>query len=189
MTPTFFPTATAFRRWLQAHHASETELLVGFHKTDSGKPSMTWPESVDEALCFGWIDSVRRSLDADSYTIRFTPRKARSIWSAVNIAKVHALIAAGRMRPAGMRAWEARSDARSEVYAFERKAATLSEEELAKFKRRAKAWAFFEAQPAGYRRIAMHWVSSAKRAETRTKRFAQLVADSAAGLRIASQRR
>lgn len=189
MTPTFFPTAAAFRRWLQSHHATETELVVGFHKMGSGKPSMTWPESVDEALCFGWIDSVRRSLDADSYTIRFTPRKPRSIWSAVNIAKVEALIAAGRMRPAGMRAWAARTEARSEVYAFERKASALSDEELTRFRARRKAWEFFESQPAGYRRTAMHWVASAKRADTRTKRFAQLVADSAAGLRIASQRR
>lgn len=189
MTPTFFPTAAAFRRWLQSHHATASELLVGFHKKGSGKPSMTWPESVDEALCFGWIDSVRRSLGADSYSIRFTPRQPRSIWSAVNIAKVEALIAAGRMRPAGMRAWAARSEARSEVYAFERKATTLTDEELARFRARRKAWAFFESQPAGYRRIAMHWVASAKRADTRTTRFAQLVADSAAGLRIASQRR
>lgn len=188
-TPTFFATAAAFGRWLKAHHAKERELLVGYWKIDSGRPSMTWPESVDEALCYGWIDGVRRSLGADAYTIRFTPRKPTSIWSAVNIRKVQALLAAGRMQPAGLAAWARRSESRSEVYAFERKAVELSTAELAAFRRKAKAWRFWEAQPAGYRRTAAHWVASAKKAETRARRFATLVADSAAGLRIAQLRR
>lgn len=187
--PLFFATPAEFRTWLRSHHAKESELLVGFHKKDSGKPSMTWPESVDEALCYGWIDGVRRSLGADSYAIRFTPRKRRSIWSDVNIAKVQALIASGRMRASGLAAWEARTDGRSGVYAFERKAAELSAEEIAAFRKRTKAWKFWEAQPPGYRRTASHWVASAKRAETRAKRFATLLVDSASGLRIASQRR
>lgn len=189
MTPTFFATPAAFGRWLKAHHATASELLVGYWKVDSGKPSMTWPESVDEALCYGWIDGVRRSLGADAYTIRFTPRKPRSIWSAVNIRKVQALIAAGRMQPAGLTAWARRSEAKSEVYAFERKAVALSRGELAAFRKQAAAWRFWEAQPAGYRRTAAHWVASAKKPETRARRFATLLADSAAGLRIGPLRR
>lgn len=189
MNPTFFATAAAFGRWLATHHVRATELWVGYHKVGTGTPSMTWPESVDEALRYGWIDGLRKSHTPESYVIRFTPRKRTSIWSAVNIRKVEALLAAGRMTPAGMRAWEARTPERSEVYAFERKAATLSADELSAFRKRSKAWKFWEAQPAGYRRVAAHWVSSAKRPETRAKRFATLLADSAAGLRIASQRR
>lgn len=189
MTPTFFATPAAFRVWLRKHHAKETELLVGFHKKVSGQASMTWPESVDEALCFGWIDGVRRAFDADSYTIRFTPRKPRSIWSDVNTKKALALIEAARMQPAGLKAFAARDEQRAGIYAFERKAAALSDTELASFRKKPKAWAFWESQPSGYRRTAAHWVASAKRAETRTRRFATLLEDSAAGLRIARIRR
>lgn len=187
--PTFFATPAAFRRWLRANHASETELWVGYYKKESGMPSLSWSESVDEALCFGWIDGVRKSISAEAYTIRFTPRKPRSNWSAVNIAKMTTLIAAGRVHPTGMRAFEARDERRSEIYSFERKAVGLSPEETIAFRKKSKAWTFWEAQPPGYRRTAAHWVSSAKRPETRAKRFATLVADSAAGLRIGLLRR
>ena len=139
--PRFFATPAAFRAWLHANHARETELTVGFHKKDSGKPSITWPESVDEALCYGWIDSVRRALDADSYTIRFTPRKPTSIWSNVNIAKVNALLQAGRMMPAGLAAWERRSPDKSGVYSFERQeAAAFDAASQRLFRRNGPAW-------------------------------------------------
>jgi len=189
MTPEFFPSPAAFGRWLRAHHATATELWVAYHKVATGKPSMTWSDSVDEALCHGWIDGLRKSLGDDAYMIRFTPRKATSIWSDVNTKKMHALIAAGRMRPAGLRAFEARKDARAGVYAFEQKAQELSRTELAAFRKEAGAWKFWQAQPLGYRRTAAHWVSSAKRSETRARRLATLISDSAAGLRIAQLRR
>lgn len=189
MNPVFFKSPAEFRRWLRAHHAKERELWVGYHRKATGKPSLTWSESVDEALCYGWIDGLRRKLSDEAYGIRFTPRKPRSTWSDVNIAKVAALTAEGRMTAAGVRAFERRDEARSGVHSFERKAAALSPAELTAFRKRATAWKFWEAQPPGYRRTAMHWVSSAKRAETRAKRFATLLADSAAGRRIASQRR
>jgi len=187
--PTFFPTPAAFGAWLRTHHAKASELIVGYHKKESGKPSMTWPESVDEALCYGWIDGIRRAHDADSYTIRFTPRKPTSIWSDVNTAKAKALIAEGRMQPSGLRAFEARDEKRAGIYAFENKSVELSAAELAAFRKSRVAWKFWESQAAGYRRTASHWVASAKRAETRARRFATLVEDSAAGLRIAQLRR
>ena len=187
---TYFESPAAFRRWLEAHHASADELIVGFHKTHTGRPTLTWPESVDEALCFGWIDGIRRRVDDDRYTIRFTPRRRHSIWSLVNIRRVAALIAEGRMQPSGLRAFEARRDDRSGVYAFERATpAAFSAADERRFKTHRKAWAFFQSQPPGYRKVAMHWVTSAKRPETREKRLATLIADSEAGLRIAQLRR
>lgn len=189
MNPIFFESPDAFRQWLRANHAKATEVWVGYHKKATGRPSLTWSQAVDEALCYGWIDGIVKSLSSETHMQRFTPRRRTSIWSDINIAKVAALTAAGRMRAAGLKAFAARDEKRSGIYAFERKAAALSDEELAAFRKKAKAWKFWEAQPAGYRRTAMHWVASAKRAETRTKRFATLLADSAAGLRIASQRR
>lgn len=183
--PRFFATPAAFRAWLHANHARETELTVGFHRKGSGKPSITWPESVDEALCYGWIDGVRRSLDADSYTIRFTPRKPTSIWSNVNIAKVNALLQAGRMMPAGLAAWERRSAEKSGIYSFERQeAAAFDAASQRLFRRNALAWRYFQAQPPGYRRLATHWVVSAKRAETRERRLAILIDHSARGERL-----
>lgn len=187
--PEFFPTPAAFRRCLRTHHRTLTELWVGYHKVATGKPSMTWPESVDQALCYGWIDGLRRSVDGDSYMIRFTPRKPTSIWSDVNTKKVHALIAAGQMRPSGLRAFEARDAKRAGVYSFESKALALSRTELAAFRKKAPAWKFWASQPTGYRRTAAHWVVSAKRPETRAKRLATLMSDSAAGQRIALLRR
>jgi uncharacterized protein YdeI (YjbR/CyaY-like superfamily) len=183
---TFFPSAADFRRWLEAHHDKVQELVVGYYKKDSGKPSITYPESVDEALCFGWIDGVRKKVEDDSYMVRFTPRKPKSIWSRVNIGKVEELIRQGRMTPAGMKEFEARDEARSGVYSFERETAELDPALEKTFRANKKAWEFFQQQPPGYRRTAAWWVISAKRQETKEKRLAQLIEDSAAGRRIAT---
>jgi uncharacterized protein YdeI (YjbR/CyaY-like superfamily) len=178
--PVFFASPDDFRAWLEQNHESEAELLVGFHKKATGKPSMTWSESVDQALCFGWIDGVRRSLGEESYTIRFTPRKPRSTWSKINVAKVEELERKGQMRPAGRRAFEARSEDNTGIYSFERdRPAELPPERLT-----PAAQEFFEAQPPGYQRTAAHWVMSAKRQETRDRRLAQLIQDSEAGRRL-----
>jgi len=182
-SPTFFAAPEEFRTWLDEHHATETELLVGFYKKGSKKPSITWPESVDEALCYGWIDGVRRSLGGEAYTIRFTPRKKRSVWSNVNIRRAGELIAEGRMRPAGLAAFEARTGERSGVYSFEQKdqeKVVLSEAQAREFQAVPGAWEFFQAQAPWYRRTATWWVISAKKEETRAKRLATLIADSAA---------
>lgn len=182
MSAKFFSTPAAFRAWLQAHHQTEKELLVGFHKKGSGKPSLTWPESVDEALCFGWIDGVRRSLGPEAYTIRFTPRRPGSIWSAINVKKVAQQKKLGKMSPAGLRAFAARKPERTGVYSFERaQPATLTPAQETALRANRKAAAFFDAQAPWYRRAALHWVVSAKREETRDKRLEQLIAHSAAG--------
>jgi uncharacterized protein YdeI (YjbR/CyaY-like superfamily) len=185
MKPTFFATPQEFRSWLEAHHATHRELLVGFYKRGLGKPSITWPESVDEALCFGWIDGVRKSLSEDAYTIRFTPRRATSIWSAINVARVAALESLGRMTPAGRRAFAARTPERTGVYSFERnEAARFLPEQAKKLRANRAAAEFFDAQPPWYRRTATHWVISAKREATRARRLDQLIADSAEGRTI-----
>ena len=190
MKPRFFATPADFRAWLEANHETETELLVGFHKKGSGKPSITWPESVDEALCFGWIDGVRRSLGERDYTIRFTPRRKRSIWSVVNVARVEELTKLGRMRPAGVSAYAARTPERTGVYSFERyEGAKLTKAQEKTLRANRKAAAFFDAQPPGYRKIAIHWVISAKQEATRDRRLRLLIADSAAGRRIGPLRR
>lgn len=182
MEPIFFETPADFRAWLEEHHADRSELLVGFHKKGTGRPSLTWPESVDQALCFGWIDGVRRSLDEHSYTIRFTPRKARSTWSAINIRRAGELIEAGLMTPAGLAALERRSDDRSRIYAYEQRAqAKLDPAAEKEFRANRKAWAFFSEQAPWYRRNATYWVISAKKEETRRKRLRTLIEDSAAG--------
>ncbi len=182
MKPRFFATPESFRTWLKVNHAAKRELLVGFHKVGSGKPSITWPQSVDEALCFGWIDGVRRSLGGEAYTIRFTPRKATSIWSVINVARVAELEKLGKMSAAGRRAFAARTPQRTGVYSSERtEAAKLSPAEATQLRKNAKAHAFFEAQPPWYRRAALHWIVSAKRPETRARRLTQLIQDSAAG--------
>ena len=187
MEPTFFATPEDFRAWLQEHHESESELLVGFHKKGSGRPSITWPQSVDQALCFGWIDGVRRRIDDERYSIRFTPRTPRSTWSVVNVKRVGELIELGLMHPAGVAAFERRSDDRTAIYAYEqRKAAKLDREQERRFKADVKAWDWFQAQPAGYRRTATYWVISAKKPETRERRLEQLIEDSAAGRTIRS---
>jgi len=180
MEPTFFATPAELRAWLEEHHESASELLVGFYKKGSGRPSITWPESVDQALCFGWIDGVRRSLGEDAYTIRFTPRKARSNWSAVNVARMNELIAEGLVAPAGLAAFERRSDDRTAIYSYEqRKTATLPPEYEQQLRSNEGAAEFFDSQPPWYRRTATHWVISAKREATRERRLAQLIEDSA----------
>ena len=186
MKPQFFAAAEEFRAWLQEHHETATELVVGFHKKSTGKPSMTWTESVREALCFGWIDGIRRSLGDESYTIRFTPRKPRSNWSAVNVRHVEELIREGRMAPAGLAAYEARTPERTAVYSFEnRHLSRFEPAQEQEFRAEPKAWEFFQAQPPSYRRTAIFWVVSAKREETRVRRLATLIADSKAGRRLA----
>ena len=182
MKPIYFPSPAEFRAWLEKHHDSATELLVGFHKRGTGKPSMTWPESVDEALCFGWIDGVRRRVDEERYTIRFTPRTAKSNWSKVNLARVEELKKLGRMTPAGLRAYEQRSAKRD--YAYESRPKEFSPEFEKRLKANKKAWAFFEAQPPYYRKLMIFWVMSAKRDETRLSRLEKLLAASAAGKRV-----
>ncbi|MEO8000582.1 MAG: YdeI/OmpD-associated family protein [Arenimonas sp.] len=184
MKPTFFKTPKDFSAWLSKHHQTEKELLVGFYKKDSGNPSITWPESVDEALCFGWIDGVRKSLDESSYTIRFTPRKTTSIWSTVNIRKVEVLLAEGRMQAAGTKAFEARKDHKSSVYAFEQDQVDLPENYIKVFKKQKDAWAFFERQPPSYRKTVIWWVINAKQEVTRESRLAKLIEACAQGLRL-----
>ena len=183
--PKFFATPAAFRAWLERNHGRAKVLWVGFQKRDTGVPSITWPESVDEALCFGWIDGVRYRVDADRYMIRFTPRRSDSVWSSLNIRRMKVLFRAGRVTPAGEAAWEARDAKRSGVYSFEqRKDPVFDPALLKRFKANAAAWAFFESQPPGYRRLCTFWVMSAKKEETREKRLATLIADSAAGRRL-----
>ena len=183
--PRFFPHPAAFRKWLEAHAHTADELLVGYHKVATGKPSMSWSESVDEALCFGWIDGVRRRIDDSAYQIRFTPRRARSVWSAVNIAKFEQLQAQGRMTPAGVAAYRNRSEARSAVYAYEQAApAGLSAAELREFKRHRPAWDFFERSPPSHRKVALHWICSAKKPQTRLRRLHKLIEACAAGQRL-----
>jgi uncharacterized protein YdeI (YjbR/CyaY-like superfamily) len=181
----FFETPADFRAWLTKNHAAATEIGVVFHKKDSGKPSMTWSDAVDQALCFGWIDSIARRIDDTSRVQRFTPRKPKSNWSAVNIKKVAELTAQGLMAPAGLAAFARREEARSSVYSYEnRHLAALDAEREAKFKARKKAWTFFAKQPPSYRQTAVYWVMNAKREETRSKRLTRLIEVSAAGRRL-----
>jgi uncharacterized protein YdeI (YjbR/CyaY-like superfamily) len=188
--PLFFPTPEKFRAWLQKNHDRRTELLVGFYKKGSGKPSITWPEAVDEALCFGWIDGVRRRIDDESYSIRFTPRQKRSTWSAVNVKRASELIEAGLMHPAGIAAFERRSADNSGIYSYERrKAAQLEPAQEKQFRADKSAWTYFQSQPPGYRRTAIHWVVSAKKEETRARRLATLIEESARGEWVSPLRR
>jgi uncharacterized protein YdeI (YjbR/CyaY-like superfamily) len=180
----YFPSAEAFRGWLERHHADRDELWVGFHRVATGQPSLTWREAVDEALCFGWIDGVRKRVDDTRHVIRFTPRRPRSIWSAVNIARVEALEAEGRMRDPGRAAFARRDDDRSRIYSHERADARLDAAMERRFQDDAAAWAFWNAQPPGYRRTLSWWVISAKRPETRSKRLDELIRESGAGRRV-----
>jgi uncharacterized protein YdeI (YjbR/CyaY-like superfamily) len=184
MPPTFFKTAAGFRRWLAKNHASAPELLIGFYRKNSGSAGLTYAEAVDEALCFGWIDGIKKRLDEVSYTHRFTPRRPRSIWSLVNIKHVERLVAAGRMMPAGTRAFAARESARTGVYAFEKELQQLDDALEKTFRANRSAWKFWLAQPPGYRKNCIHWVMGAKQAATRERRLAQLIADSATGVRL-----
>lgn len=190
LAATFFTSPAGFRTWLVRHHRSATALWVGFHKKGTGRPTLTWPESVDEALCFGWIDGIRRSVDQDRYAIRFTPRKRGSTWSLVNVRRAAQLIAEQRMQPAGLAAYEAREASKTGVYSFEqRQAPALDAASEKRFRANAEAWRWFESQPPGYRRLAFFWVVSAKREETRARRLDTLIADSAAKRRIGPLRR
>jgi len=182
--PRFFETEADFRRWLTAHHEAAEELLVGFWKKGSGKPSIDWPQARDQALCFGWIDGIRKSMGDESYTIRFTPRRKGSIWSNVNVARYEALTEAGLMTQAGAHAYE-ENKGRQGVYAYENAVKELSPAETKQFRADKAAWADWEKRPAGYRRVVLHWIASAKKPETRAKRLATLIEDSAAGRKIA----
>lgn len=184
MKPKFFITQEDFRRWLEENHASETELLVGFYKVGTSKPSMTWSESVDQAICFGWIDGVRRKVDEESYSIRFTPRKKNSVWSAVNIAKVAELTEKGLMKSAGIAAFEKREEKKSKIYAYEQEASELSAEFEKRFKKHKKAWDFFQNQANWYKKQMIHWVMSAKQETTRERRLEKLIGESEIGKRI-----
>lgn len=188
MEPRFFATRAAWRAWLARHHAGATEVLVGFHKNGSGRPSMTWPESVDEALCFGWIDSIRRRIDDDSYSNRFTPRKRGSSWSARNVQRVGELRELGLMAPAGLAAFEAREEGRTGQYSYEQAPRVLEGPFEARLRRNATAWRFWQEQPPSYRRAASHWVVSPKQASTRERRLETLIEDCAAARLIKPMR-
>ncbi len=187
--PIFFKSPQEFYDWLQEHHESESEVYVGYYKTHTGKRGMTWSEAVDQALCFGWIDTRSNAIDEDRYMQRFTPRKPGSNWSKINVEKVARLKEAGLMRPAGLAAFEQRTDAKTGVYSFERENAALPPEFEEQLRANAAAAEYFDARPPWYRRTATHWVISAKREETRLRRLAQLIEDSAAGLDVKPLRR
>ena len=182
MLPVFFSSPVQLRAWFAHHHATSTELLVGYYRVGSGKPSITWPESVDEALAVGWIDGIRRSLDDERYTIRFTPRRRRSIWSAVNVKRAQELIAAGRMQPSGLQAFEARKDHRSGIYAYEQRETALAPEYERAIRRNKAAWTFFKRQPPSYKRSISWHVMSAKSERTRLGRLEKWIARWANGI-------
>ncbi len=184
MEPTFFPTPSAFREWLMEHHTTERELLVGFFKKRSGEPSMTSPESVSEALCFGWIDGVRKRIDDRSYTIRFTPRRPRSTWSSRNISRARELIEEGRMEPAGLAAFQARRESPTSLGPPGQRRPELEPPYDRLLKQDAAAWEFFQSQPPSYRKAVSWWIASAKREDTRLRRLEKLRLYSAKGQRI-----
>ena len=186
MKPRFFKSPSDFRKWLAANHAKATELWVGFYKKGSGRPSISWPESVDEALCVGWIDGIRKSLDGESYMIRFSPRKPGSVWSAVNMRNVERLIREKRMTQVGLKAYEARKENRSGIYSYEQRSPELVEPYLGRLKRNKAAWDFFHAQPPSYRKVMNWWIVSAKKEETRVKRLGQLIEVSKQGKRMST---
>lgn len=188
-TPTFFPTPADFRAWLEAHHATRDHLWVGYYKKATKRRSVTWEETVVEALCVGWVDGIRKSRDGESYVIRFTPRKAKSVWSRRNIELVEGLIAEGRMKAGGLAAYAFKDAHPESGYATSERPATLPDPMLAQLKETAGAWEFYQAQPLGYRKHTTHWVMSAKREETRARRLATLIDDSANGLRIKQLRK
>jgi uncharacterized protein YdeI (YjbR/CyaY-like superfamily) len=178
MNPVFFSNQNEFREWLEKNHRIETELWVGYYKVVTGKPSLTWPQSVDQALCYGWIDGIRQSVDNESYCIRFTPRKPTSIWSAINIAKVGELTRAGLMQPAGIEAFGKRKENRSGIYSFENVSKNLPEELDKILKANKDAWEFFTSQAPSYQKTMMHWILSAKQQATRLVRLEKLISES-----------
>lgn len=184
MDATFFETPQDFRNWLEKNHKSETEIIVGFYKIGSKKKSITWSEAVDQALCFGWIDSVRRSIDGESYCNRFTPRKATSIWSAINIQKVEDLTQAGLMQPAGLAAFQFRKENKSRIYSHETENIKLSDEYEKLFQANKKAWEFFEKQAPSYKKVTIHWIMSAKQQKTQISRLEKAILESEIGNRI-----
>lgn len=186
MSPIFFPTQNDFRKWLQKNHKTATELIVGFYKVGTKKPSLTWSESVDQALCFGWIDSVRRSIDSESYCIRFTPRNLNSIWSDINIKKVEELSKKGLMQAAGLEIFAKRKEHKARIYSYEQKNVSLPVDFEKLFKTNKKAWLFFKSQPASYQKAAIHIVISAKQETTKLKRLKELISASEAGDKIKS---
>lgn len=185
MEPHFFKTPNEFRQWLDKNHEKETELLVGFYKKHTDKPSITWPESVEQALCYGWIDGVRKSLGEESYTIRFTPRKKTSIWSAVNINKIEELKDKGLVKPAGLRAYEFRTEAKSKIYSHERNEEAKLPPLMEKtFKANKQAWEFFIKQAPSYQKVILHWIVSAKQEKTQQSRFQKVLQASTEGKRL-----
>lgn len=182
--PTFFETQWDFRKWLEENHDKSTELFVGFYKVNSGKQNMTWSQSVDQAICFGWIDGVRKSIDNDSYFIRFTPRKPKSIWSTVNIKKVEELTKQGLMKPLGLAAFNFREESKSGIYTYENEEVKLSADFETKFKANRKAWDFFQTLPPSYHKSAINWIMTAKQETVSLKRLDELIRDSEAGRRI-----
>ena len=183
--PIFFRGSGDFRRWLERYHQTKPEQWVGFYRKTTGRSSITWPEAVDEALCFGWIDGLRKTIDTDSYKIRFTPRRPGSNWSAINIARMKELTRDSRVRPAGITAFQKRTPAKSRVYSYEnRKAARLSSAATTLFSAGSAAWKFFQQQPKSYRQTAIWWIRSAKRAPTQDNRLQRLIASSKAGRRL-----
>jgi uncharacterized protein YdeI (YjbR/CyaY-like superfamily) len=184
MKATFFATQANFRKWLKKNYKSETELIVGYYKVGSGKPSLSWSQSVDQALCFGWIDGIRRSIDAESYCIRFTPRRSTSIWSDINIKKVEALIKQGLMTPEGIKAFELRKEQRSRVYSHEKEPAILSANYTKQFKHNKAAWTYFDAQAPSYKKVIIHWIMSAKQEKTQLARLQKTIETSAQQKRV-----
>ena len=181
MEPIFFPTPAKWRAWLRKHHTSAAEVLVGFYKRDSGKSSITWPESVDQALCYGWIDGVRRRVDDEAYTIRFTPRKVTSTWSAINVRRLGELDAEGLVHAAGRKVFAARSTSQTHGYSIknDRKDVKLAPADARAFKANKKAWAWYRQQPPWYQRQAAWFIISAKQPETRARRLAKVIDDNA----------
>jgi len=184
LKPEFFQTPADFGNWLEKNHATATELWVGFYKKDSGKPSITWPESVDQALCFGWIDGIRKGVDEISYQIRFTPRRRGSIWSAINIKRAKELVRQKQMQPTGSKAFAARIENKSGIYSYEQRSTELSQPYANLLKKNKAAWNFFEKQPPSYRKMIGWWIISAKKEETRMVRLAKLISESAKGKRL-----
>lgn len=182
---THFESPRAFRAWLAEHHDIRDVLWVGYWKKATGRPSITWPESVDVALCFGWIDGLRKRIDDEAYTIRFTPRRPGSTWSRRNIERYGAMETAGLVEPPGEAAWRARTEDNSSLYSYEQDARpSLPEGYVERLRGNAAAWADWQARPPGYRRMVAHWIASAKREETRQRRLAALIEDSAAGRKV-----
>ncbi|OPC32666.1 YdeI/OmpD-associated family protein [Elizabethkingia miricola] len=178
MKPQFFSTPSDFRTWLENNHQAEAELLVGFYKVNSGKPSMSWSESVDQAICFGWIDGVRRSVDEESYTIRFTPRKKDSIWSAINIKKVEELSEQGLMKEAGLKAFSLRTENKSRIYSHEKEPVPLHQDFEKQFRKNKTAWNFFTTQAPSYKKVMIHWIMSAKQEKTQLSRLEKVIQES-----------